>query len=247
MHSTRENLAKTPLAYLARRELTAPARGALRCGRGAPFSPSSRGGARRRLDTALPKSTLRSLTPFANGPTLAATVPTVNKKTLNIVIDLMSFGGVAFFLAAYAYFFWDIWTLRFADKLQFPTFDPDLVYAAGLVGGILGTYFAVQIGVQKSDTADDGRVGLGDSLLSRHTAELLGTIAVVAYFLVGVWSLVTVWFCRDQSPEAIKALAAVFGGYFILLFSKAFGTSTTPAGTGTTPEPQLPPDAATPH
>jgi hypothetical protein len=167
-------------------------------------------------------------------------VPTVNKKALNIVTDLMLFGGVAFFLAAYAYFFWDIWTQKFANVPHLPNFDPDLVYAVGLVGGILGTYFAVAIGIQRTDASDKQPLGLGDSLLKAHVAELLGTIAVVAYFLVGVWSLVTVWFCKEQSPDTIKAFASIFGGYFITLFSGVFlGTRDTTA------KPTVPTDAAT--
>jgi hypothetical protein len=156
-------------------------------------------------------------------------VPTVNRHVLHIVVDCMLFGGVAFFVATFTYFYWDIWHLRLSNADATPIFDANLVYAVGLVGGVLGTYFAVQLGIQKADSPkDDERYGLGASLLQGRALELLGTVAFVAYFLVGAWSLVTIWFCKHQSPETIKVLASVFGGYFITLFSRAFlGNSTT--------------------
>jgi TRAP-type C4-dicarboxylate transport system permease small subunit len=156
-------------------------------------------------------------------------VPTVNRSVFRIVVDLMLFGGVAFFIAAFVYFYWDIWTLRLAKTDAIPNFDSQLLYAAGLVAGILGTYFAVQL---KAGDGSDQQFSLGGSLV-HNKEELLGSVAFLAYFFVGAWSLVTIFFCRQQSPETIKVMASAFGGYFLTLFTGAFaGGSTAPEQRG---------------
>jgi hypothetical protein len=159
-------------------------------------------------------------------------MPPVNPRVLRVVVAVMLFGGVAAFVGLFGYFFWDIWQARLAHPIRQkpPKLDKDLLYVASLIGGILGTYFAVVLGVQKRDpNIDEKKLRLGSAILPGHRlAEALGTFAFLVYFVVGTWSLLTFAICKVQSPDIIKTDASAFGGYILALLGAAFIGTTAP-------------------
>jgi hypothetical protein len=133
-------------------------------------------------------------------------------------------GGLVAFAGLYIYFFVEIWTV---DGKKPPAIDKQLVYVASVLGGVLGTFFAVALGIQRKDPdTDHTKLSLGPTLLGttgRGTA--IATAALWIYFGVGLGAGVTAIFRSVQSPDSIKALASVFGGYGLAVFSAAFSAN----------------------
>jgi hypothetical protein len=155
-----------------------------------------------------------------------------------IVVGLLAFVGL------YVYFFIEIWGV---DGNVPPDLDKQLVYAASLVGGVLGTFFAIALGVQRKDPdTDQKKLNLGPTLVGEggKVSVILANTALILYTLVGVAAVVTAFAKSTQSPDAIKALAATFGGYAFAVFAGAFGGSPPPPPPPPPPAPSGVPAAA---
>jgi hypothetical protein len=158
--------------------------------------------------------------------------PPVDKNVVRIAVLVLLFAGVGAFLGLFSYFFYEIWDARFMNPpaKKATKLDKDLVYAASLIGGILGTYFAVVIGVQKRDPAtNEKKLKVGKAIVpGKRVLEALGTFAFLAYLAVGAWALLTFAVCKVQSPDTIKTVAATFGGYIVALMGAVFIGTTAP-------------------
>jgi hypothetical protein len=141
----------------------------------------------------------------------------------------MLIGCLLVFAGLYVYFIIKVWT---ADGDQVPDLDNQLIYAASALGGILGTFFAVSLGIQRNDpSTDQSKLHLGPTLVGVDAglAPILATVALWTYAAVGVAAGATAIFQAAQTPDPIKAIAATFGGYALAVFGAAFAS---PAGGG---------------
>jgi hypothetical protein len=146
-------------------------------------------------------------------------------------------GGLLGFVGLYTYFLIEIWT---TDAKSPPGLDKQLVYAASVLVGILGAFFAVALGIQRKDpTVDQTRLRLGTTLVGTKEGPgvALATAALWFFFLVGLASVITVIFKSVQAPDSIKALASTFAGYGVAIFGAAFGSPSTASGPPPAPNP----------
>jgi hypothetical protein len=108
-------------------------------------------------------------------------------------------GGLAVFAGLYIYFIVKIWQ---ASAGKPPNFDNQLVYVASALGGVLGTFFAVALGVQRQDPqVDHSKLQLGTTLLQKIGAvgAALATSALWVYAAVGAAAGITVIFTMGLS------------------------------------------------
>jgi hypothetical protein len=143
-------------------------------------------------------------------------------KGVNAIKLFLLLGGLLAFVGLYGYFIVDIWG---ASGKKPPKIDKQLVYIASALGGVLGTFFAVALGVQRKDPATDASsLKLGPTLVgeSKTVSDGLATAALWAYTIVGIVAAGTALIKTVQTPDAIKAVAATFGGYALAVFSAAF-------------------------
>src|SRR5215213_1172423 len=85
--------------------------------------------------------------------------------------------GLLAFLGLYVYFFIKIWD---ASGKKPPALDKQLLYVASLLTGVLGTYFAVALGIQRKDPkVDQSKLKLGETLVGAEgPGAALGTAAL---------------------------------------------------------------------
>lgn len=140
-----------------------------------------------------------------------------------IVRFALLWGAVGTFVALWGWFFWVIWTADGAAELS-----AKAVYVASALGGVLGTFFAVALGIQRKDVTKDVReLRVGETLLGtpdtarKGIGEALATFALIAYAAVGVGALATVLFRSEQSPDSVETVATAFGGLVLVLFTAA--------------------------
>src|SRR3954471_21961158 len=134
-------------------------------------------------------------------------------KGTNAMRFVLLIGGLLAFVGLYGYFIYEIWD---AAGKKPPKLDKQLVYIASALGGILGTFFAVALGVQRKDSdINQQELKLGPTLVgeSKQVSDVLATAALWAYFAVGVAAGATALLKTVQTPDSIKAIAATFGGY----------------------------------
>jgi hypothetical protein len=153
---------------------------------------------------------------------------------------LVVFGGIFAFVGIYVYFLYEVWSVSDTTPADL---DKQITYLASAVGGVLATYFAFVLGIRQQD--DETRtvreaLSPGDSLqrgpqgVASGRWSLVGSVAFWAYALVGIATLVTASVKGIQTPDTIKAtaavfggyLAAVFGGYLAAVFGSAFAAAT---------------------
>lgn len=104
------------------------------------------------------------------------------------------------------------------------TLDSVLVGVANTLTGLLGTAFAVALGIDK--TQDDqetvhGPFDVGDIFSSHDWVESAASAAILAYFFVGVAVLGTWLVKRTVAPEPVKNFATLFTGYLIAVLTVA--------------------------
>jgi hypothetical protein len=149
-----------------------------------------------------------------------ARVSDLLKRALSIDALKLAFlvGGIAVFAALYSWFFESIWAAHGSP----PHLNSQAVYLASLLAGALGTAFAVAVGIQRKDPAtNEKKLALGSTLLASGWGQVLANAGVWVYALVGVTSLVTVFWNQAESPASIKAFAAAFIGYAVSVFTSA--------------------------
>jgi hypothetical protein len=142
-------------------------------------------------------------------------------------------GAVLVFVALWIWFFWVIWR----NDATPVDLNQKALYVASVLGGILGTFFGVAMGVERKDPAKDAsNVAPGSTLLGTRTldhkgvTDTLATVAVWAYALVGILAIVTVFVRSAQCPGAVETLATAFGGFLLAIVGAAFapGQTTNP-------------------
>jgi hypothetical protein len=152
-------------------------------------------------------------------------------------------GAVVLFLGLWVWFFVDIWT-----KDDEPVdLDQKALYLAAGLGGILGTFFGVSMGVERKDPDKDARkVAPGSTLLGTSTpaekgvTDSLATFAVWVYALVGLGAIVTVFVHSPRAPGAVETLATTFGGFLLAIVTAAFAPGQEPPNPPPNPPPPNP-------
>lgn len=145
---------------------------------------------------------------------------------------LILWGAVLLFVGLWVWFFRDIWT----DDAKPVQLNQKALYVASTIGGILGTFFGVSMGVERRDPKKDARriapgtTLLGTPITEKGVTDSLATAAVWAYALVGLAAVVTVFVRSGQCPGAVETLATAFGGFLLAIVAAAFapGQATNP-------------------
>jgi hypothetical protein len=134
--------------------------------------------------------------------------------------ELLVFGFVIAFVAVYSDFIWDIWRARVDDSTP-PRFNDGLVTLAGALAGVLGSAFAIALGIAKPavDEATGRLAGVRNRFGGLSVAITFG---IWAYAIVGAAAAVTAVVNLDETPDPIKALSSVFVGYILAVASTAF-------------------------
>jgi hypothetical protein len=135
--------------------------------------------------------------------------------------ELLIVGFVVAFVLLYGDFIVDIWRARM-DERPPPAFNDGVVTLAGALAGVLGTAFAVALGVAKPAVMRDatGRLAGARNRFAGLSPSL--TLGIWAYALVGAAAAFTATVNLDETPDVVKALSSVFVGYILALASTAF-------------------------
>jgi hypothetical protein len=154
---------------------------------------------------------------------------------------LMLYGAVLVFAGLYSYFMVVISTSRHGVK---PLIDATLISAAAALSGVLGSAFALKIGVAPNPSlvnhalaahqieADRGKrwqitatlrraLSLEASDVNAKSWPL--TFGIWAYAIVASAVVVVYVLNQNETPGTVKALAVTFGGYVIALVNMAYG------------------------
>ncbi len=140
--------------------------------------------------------------------------------------ELLVVGFVAAFVLIYGDFIVDIWRAR-KEGAPPPTFNDGLVTLAGALAGVLGTAFAVALGVSKpAGGTTSGRLASVKSRFAGLSVSL--TLGIWAYAIVGAAAAFTAVINLEETPDPVKALSSVFVGYILALASTAFRSARAP-------------------
>jgi len=158
-----------------------------------------------------------------------------------VLKGLILYAAVFAFAALYVYFIVNIFQAKPGTP---PSFDGTLVSAAAALAGVLGSAFALAIGVPTGSGETNSRLSAALAepkptrrrkalsqlrrLLSiapgnTEVASWPKTLGVWVYALVGSAVTITYISNQNETPSSIKALAVVFGGYVIALVTTAYG------------------------
>jgi hypothetical protein len=166
---------------------------------------------------------------------------------LSILKGLVLYGATLTFAGLYAYFMTEI---AIASDETPPDLDTAMVSAAAALAGVLGSAFALYIGVPTN--AGEVNEGLQTSLQEakgkawhskarflaatrrilslepggRSSASFPLTFGIWIYALVASAVAVIYLLNRSETPEAIRTLALAFGGYVIAFVTTAYGVAT---------------------
>lgn len=158
-----------------------------------------------------------------------------------VLKGLILYAAVFAFAALYIYFIVNIFQ---ANPGKAPSFDGTLVSAAAALAGVLGSAFALAIGVPTATgetnsalhaalaAPNPSRAEKALSQLRRllsiapgstQTASWPKTLGVWVYAVVGSAVTITYITNQNETPASIKTLAVAFGGYVIALVTTAYG------------------------
>lgn len=149
---------------------------------------------------------------------------------IRLLKALIVFALVVAFAGLYGYFMVKIWE---QPSGKTPDFDNGLVSVAGVLAGILGGGFALALGVAKpGGLPPPSRIGravgkLGSERLERSVNTLAWmsfpiTVGIWTYAVIGTAAAATTVLNTAETPDVVKALASVFGGYIIAVGTMAF-------------------------
>jgi hypothetical protein len=162
---------------------------------------------------------------------------------LPVLKGAVLYGATLTFAALYADFMANIFSATDGTP---PVFDAALVTTAAALAGILGSAFALAIGVPTTDASTNSHLGIKDGKKPKTAREKLVvlirkifsidpsavdkaswpmTFGVWAYAIVGTAVAITYVLNPGETPEAIKALAVAFAGYAVALVTTAYGLS----------------------
>ena len=158
---------------------------------------------------------------------------------LSALKGLVLYGAVLTFAGLYVYF-----AVTISSATTAPVFGTTLTSAAAALAGILGSAFALEIGVPNASRRTNQ--ALGDAVAGAQTTadkvrvrvwqvfsiESSGpatpswpkTFGIWVYAIVASGVAVTYALNQHQTPDAIKALAVAFGGYVLALVNTAYKT-----------------------
>jgi hypothetical protein len=161
---------------------------------------------------------------------------------------LMLYGAVLAFAGLYVYFIVVISTARHGVK---PLIDATLISAAAALSGVLGSAFALKIGVTPNPSLVNTELAAHtkaarEGNASRVTAAIRRalslepsdpsakswplTFGIWAYAAVASAVAVAYLLNQNETPGAVKALAVTFGGYVIALINTAYGMAKSGGG-----------------
>jgi hypothetical protein len=168
---------------------------------------------------------------------------------LSVLKGLVLYGATLAFAGLYAYFMEQIWSTSQGTA----KFDAAMVGAAAALAGVLGSAFALVIGVPTDATnaglaKDNAKVkdpkgrwqkdakpkDLARFVLRRllslepgdtHWASWPMTFGIWMYAAVASSVSITYLLNQSETPKDIKALAIAFGGYVITFVTAAYGTA----------------------
>jgi hypothetical protein len=139
-------------------------------------------------------------------------------------------GGTAFFAYLYGSIMADTW-----PATQTPKVNADDIKIATALAGALGGLFAVALGVERQEgkqraitaqrnppSAFQATFTVGRTLTAWDGSGLkvlVATIAVWVYFLTGLAAAATWYWNRAVTPDILKTLAEIIGGYIIALIA----------------------------
>lgn len=156
---------------------------------------------------------------------------------------LMLYGAVLAFAGLYIDFIVVISTAKAGVK---PSIDATLISAAAALSGVLGSAFALKIGVRPTAGAVNRELAAHSararakkaSMIVAGTRRLLSlepsdpgakswplTFGIWAYAVVASSVVAAYVLNQNETPGAVKALAVTFGGYVIALINMAYGMS----------------------
>jgi hypothetical protein len=146
-------------------------------------------------------------------------------EQVKLIIRYVVFvGGVIAYVYLYYTFLHDILNA----KGSAPNLDNGAVQVASGIGGLLAATFAVTFGIQSKDpTVDEKKLNLGRTLTPN--AELVTSVCVVVYFIVGAVATVVAFSKGAETPQEIKTPVTLFLGYVVAMFT---GIVTGPGRTG---------------
>jgi hypothetical protein len=170
---------------------------------------------------------------------------------LSVLKGLLLYGATLVFAGFYAYFMAKIAS---APEGRPPSFDPAMISVAAALAGVLGSAFALAIGVPtREQTVNRGlqsdldaldapepekRLSGGARVLARirqalslepgrrTAASIPITVGIWVYAAVGSAVAVTYFLNQQETPDAVKALAVAFAGYVLALVTAAYGLAT---------------------
>ena len=146
-----------------------------------------------------------------------------------LTLALIAF-GVAIFAGLWAKFLWATWR---APAGTAPALNSDAVAVANLFGGILGTAFAVALGINQGEDKNEDVHGVNDVAGVLTTAEwskYFVSLSIIVFLVVGM-AAVVVWLARmDRTPDAVKNFAMVFLGYAASVLAIALNVPSNVAG-----------------
>jgi hypothetical protein len=173
-------------------------------------------------------------------PAQEAAVPGI--AGLSALKGIVLYGAVLTFAGLYTYFIVRIFQ---APAGKPPHLDTTLVSTAAALAGVLGSAFALEIGVPTAKGATNANLGhalkaaadgsakdrvlaAGRRILSLEppstgAASWPKTFGIWVYALVASGVAVSYIINQNQTPPSIKALAVAFGGYVIALVTAAYG------------------------
>lgn len=159
---------------------------------------------------------------------------------LSILKGAVLYGATLTFAGLYADFMEQIFT---ATNGKPPVFDTAMVSAAAALSGVLGSAFALVIGVPTTQ----GAVNVGlfkaiqtatstkDKLLvfirrilsldpgGTDQASWPMTFGIWVYAAVAAAVAITYFLNQNETPDALRTLAIAFGGYAVALVTAAYG------------------------
>jgi hypothetical protein len=155
---------------------------------------------------------------------------------------LMLYGAILTFAGLYAYFMVVISTSRHGVK---PGIDAALISAAAALSGVLGSAFALKIGVSPNESLVNHELAAHQEMAAENGVTLKVTAFVRKVLSLepsdvnskswpltfGIWAyaavasaVVVVYILnQNETPGTVKALAVTFGGYVIALVNMAYG------------------------
>jgi hypothetical protein len=134
---------------------------------------------------------------------------------LRTLKDLLIVGFVAGFVVIYFDFIWDIWHAK--DGVP-PRFNDGLIAVAGSLAGVLGSAFALALGIAKPGARREE----GAPAKRFEGISIPITVGIWAYATIGAAAVLTAVLRIDETPDVVKALSSVFAGYILALASTAF-------------------------